>query len=97
MPKVIHSRIDRAAVRGLVVRALDRVATSCAGCIARPVCAGGCYHELHARHGDPFRPTTHYCALMREWIIFGIGAYADIMAENPGFFAAHAEQRRAAT
>ena len=89
--------IDRAAVEGFVARARDRVATFCESCLARPVCAGGCYHESQVRHGDPFRLTDHYCALMRAWVSFGIGVYADVMAKNPGFFATHAQPRRAAT
>ncbi len=89
--------IDAAAVRDFVARALFRAAAFCTGCIARPVCAGGCYHESYARHGDLFRPTDHYCELIREWVRFGIGVMADIKASNPGFLAINAQPRRAAT
>jgi uncharacterized protein len=87
--------IDAEAVTAFVARAQAR-AEGCAGCIARPVCAGGCYHESQSRHGDLFRPTDHYCTLMRDWIRFGIGVTADIMARNPAFFAANNQPRRAA-
>src|SRR5205823_4503774 len=38
--------------------------THCATCWARPLCAGGCYHEAHTRYGSTERPNLHYC----EWI-----------------------------
>lgn len=88
--------IDADATRAFVARAQSR-ASGCADCIARPVCAGGCYHESHSRHGDIDRPADHYCTLMRDWVRFGIGITADIMAKNPGFFTANTQPRRAAT
>ena len=30
--------------------------TDCQTCWARPICAGGCYHEAHTRYGDDERP-----------------------------------------
>jgi uncharacterized protein len=93
----IEQGLDPTAVQDFVAHALARAATFCAGCIARPVCAGGCYHESYARHGDLFRPTEHYCGLIRDWVRFGIGVMADITAGNPGFLAINAQPRRAAT
>ncbi|HYG90063.1 MAG TPA: quinohemoprotein amine dehydrogenase maturation protein [Azospirillum sp.] len=75
---------DRAALAAFLERAQDR-AEGCASCWVRHLCAGGCYHEAHARHGDLFHITDHYCDPMREWIAFGIGVYVDLMATNPGF------------
>ena len=87
IPKMGHVRhgIDHSATAGVIVKALDRAAESCGGCHARYLCTGGCYHESHVRHGDMFRPTDHYCDLMRDWIDLGITIYGEIMAENPSF------------
>lgn len=76
--------IDRGAVRAFVDKALER-SEACSACWVRHLCAGGCYHEAYARHGDLFHITDHYCGLMREWIDFGIGIYVELMAGNPGF------------
>lgn len=92
----LDAGIDAGATAAFVDRARARAA-GCADCIARPMCAGGCYHESHSRHGDLDRPADHYCTLMRDWIRFGIGVTADIMAKNPGFFTANTQPRRAAT
>lgn len=86
--------IDRAALGRFLDRSLSRASANCGGCWARHLCAGGCYHESYARHGDPLRITDHYCALIREWIEFGLGAYAEIMAGNPGFFGRTAQPRK---
>lgn len=79
-----HDRLD-----AFLSRAVARADGACRGCSARHLCAGGCYHEAYARHGDPFRPTDHYCTLIRRWIDKGIAVYAEVMAENPGFLARH--------
>jgi len=83
----VETGIDRAAVAAFVERALDRSEGFCGDCHARHLCAGGCYHESHARHGDLFRPTDHYCDLMREWVDLGIAIHARLMAGNPTFLA----------
>ena len=77
-------------------RAADRGGTHCATCRIRNLCAGGCYHESWVRYGDPHHRTYHYCNLLRRWVDFGIGVYAEINARNPKFFSAHIESRRAA-
>jgi len=87
--------VDNAARDRFIDRAQTRAETFCSGCHARHLCAGGCYHESYTRHGDPFRPTDHYCDLMREWVDFGIAIYAQIMAGNPEFLGRHSEPRRA--
>lgn len=83
----VDTGLDHAAVAAFVDRALDRTEGFCGDCHARHLCAGGCYHESYARHGDLFRPTDHYCDLMREWVDLGIAIYAGIMAGNPTFMA----------
>ncbi len=72
----------------------NRTGTDCETCWIRKLCAGGCYHESYARYADPAHPTYHYCDLMRDWIDFGIRAYADITVANPRFIERHVAPRR---
>ena len=37
--------------------------TDCQKCWARPLCAGGCYHEAHTRYGTTRGPNLHYWRL----------------------------------
>ncbi len=60
--------------------------TECATCFARPVCAGGCYHEAEVRYGDASHPNLHYCDWIRAWTDLGLRAYARIMDGHPEFF-----------
>jgi uncharacterized protein len=38
--------------------------------------------------------TYHYCELLRRWVDFGIGVYAEILSRNPTYFPKHIETRR---
>jgi uncharacterized protein len=93
----VETGIDRDGVARFVDRAIERSASFCQGCHARSLCAGGCYHESYTRHADPFRPTDHYCELMREWVSLGIAIYAEIMAKNPTFMAHRSGPRGSTT
>ncbi len=90
----VETGVDRAALAGFLERAADPDPRGCSTCRVRNLCAGGCYHESYARYGDPLHPTWHYCDLLRDWIDFGIGVYAEISAGNPRFFADHLQARR---
>ena len=59
----------------------------CDSCFARPLCAGGCYHEAHVRHADATKANMHACDWIRGWTDMGLSAYARIMSANPKFFA----------
>lgn len=72
----------------------ERTGKGCETCRIRNLCAGGCYHESYVHFSDPMMPTYHYCNLMRDWIDFGIGAYARILKQNPAFFQQHIAPRR---
>jgi uncharacterized protein len=87
--------IDGARLSAFVEKAIDRQGTHCETCRIRNLCAGGCYHESYARFGDPHHRTYHYCDLLRRWVDFGVGVYADIQRRNPSFFTRHLEQRSA--
>jgi len=88
--------ISKERLGAFLERAADRSGTHCESCHIRNVCAGGCYHESWVRYGDPHHRTYHYCNLLRRWVDFGIGVYAEISMRNPGFFSSHIEPRRAA-
>lgn len=90
----VDAGIDAARLHDFLGKASDRDGTWCATCRIRNLCAGGCYHESYSRHGDPLHRTYHYCNLLRRWVDFGIGVYAEIHARNPGFFRKHIEPRR---
>jgi uncharacterized protein len=86
--------IAKQALGSFLSTAMDRSGYGCAICRIRSLCAGGCYHESYARYGDPFKPVYHYCELMRDWVDFGIAAYARLQTENPAFFERHIAPRR---
>ena len=87
--------IDREPLAEFIAQRAERAGKGCETCRIRNLCAGGCYHESYAHFGDPQSPTYHYCDLMRDWVDFGIGLYAELTAEAPQFFDTHIAPRRA--
>ena len=61
--------------------------TDCTKCFARPLCAGGCYHEAHVRYGDATKANLHYCEWIRGFVDLGLRTYARIQSQNPAYFA----------
>lgn len=59
--------------------------TDCSRCWARPLCAGGCYHEAHVRHGDTGKANLHYCDWIRSWTDTCLKVYGEIAVRNPAF------------
>ena len=59
--------------------------TDCQTCWARPICAGGCYHEAHTRYGTTTGPNLHYCEWIRGWTHTCLEIYGEIAVKNPGF------------
>lgn len=59
--------------------------TDCSRCWARPVCAGGCYHEAYTRYGDTRRPNLHYCEWIRGWIHTCLEIYGELALKRPEF------------
>jgi uncharacterized protein len=59
--------------------------TDCRTCWARPICAGGCYHEANTRHGSTAHPNLHYCEWIRGWTHTCLEIYGELAARNPAF------------
>jgi len=59
--------------------------TDCRQCWARPLCAGGCYHEAHTRYGDTRRPNLHYCEWIRGWTDTCLQIYGELAVRNPDY------------
>jgi len=57
----------------------------CHSCWARPVCAGGCYHEAFIHYGDTSAATLHYCDWIRGWNDLCLKIYGEISVHNPEF------------
>ena len=57
----------------------------CATCWARPVCAGGCYHEAFIQTGSTSAANLHYCDWIRGWNDVCLQIYGEIAMRNPDF------------
>jgi uncharacterized protein len=57
----------------------------CHTCWARPVCAGGCYHEAFIQTGNTAAANLHYCDWIRGWNDVCLQIYGEIAVRNPGF------------
>jgi uncharacterized protein len=57
----------------------------CHACWARPVCAGGCYHEAFIHYGDTSAANLHYCDWIRGWNDLCLRIYGEISVRNPAF------------
>lgn len=81
----VQTGIDRAVqLKFLDRHHIDRK-TDCHSCWARPLCAGGCYHEAHTRYGDTGRPNLHYCEWIRGWTDTCLQIYGELAVRNPRF------------
>jgi uncharacterized protein len=61
--------------------------TDCSRCWARPICAGGCYHEAHTRYGTTERANLHYCDWIRSWTDLCLRIYGELAERNPAWLA----------
>jgi uncharacterized protein len=57
----------------------------CHTCWARPVCAGGCYHEAFIHTGSTSAANLHYCDWIRGWNDVCLQIYGEIATRNPDF------------
>jgi uncharacterized protein len=81
----VRDGIDREAQRAFLDRHHVDHKTDCQTCWARPLCAGGCYHEAHTREGSTARPNLHYCEWIRGWTDTCLRIYGEIAERNPAF------------
>jgi uncharacterized protein len=81
----VRDGIDRDVQRAFLDAHHVANKTDCQTCWARPLCAGGCYHEAHTRHGRTEEPNLHYCEWIRGWTDTCLRIYGEIAQGNPGF------------
>jgi uncharacterized protein len=91
----VSSGIDTAKQQEFLTKGHIHAKYDCHTCWARPVCAGGCYHEAFVRYGDTGHANLHYCDWIRGWTDLCLRIYGEIATHNPGFLN-HFEQRKAA-
>ena len=75
---------DTAQTAFLDAHHIDRK-TDCRTCWARPLCAGGCYHEAYTRYGTTQAPNLHYCEWIRGWTETCLEIYGEIAERNPAY------------
>jgi uncharacterized protein len=63
----------------------------CHTCWARPVCAGGCYHEAFINQGSTSAANLHHCDWIRGWNDVCLKVYGEIAIRNPEFLNRFAE------
>jgi uncharacterized protein len=83
----VRDGIDREAQISFLQRHHVADKTDCQTCWARPLCAGGCYHEAHVRYGTTARPNLHYCEWIRGWTDTCLQIYGELSERNPDFLA----------
>ena len=81
----VRDGIDRDVQRSFLESHHVANKTDCEACWARPLCAGGCYHEAHTRYGTTERPNLHYCDWIRGWTDTCLTIYGEIAHANPAF------------
>jgi uncharacterized protein len=81
----VRDGIDREAQARFLEESHIAEKTDCSRCWARPVCAGGCYHEAYTRYGDARRPNLHYCEWIRGWIHTCLEIYGELAVKKPEF------------
>jgi uncharacterized protein len=82
----VHGGVSWDAQRAFLETHHVNEKTDCRTCWARPICAGGCYHEAHTRYGTTAQPNLHYCEWIRGWTHTCLEIYGEIAVHNPAFF-----------
>jgi uncharacterized protein len=83
----VSDGIDRAKQQDYLERHHIASKTDCATCWARPLCAGGCYHEAHTRYGSTAQPNLHYCEWIRAWTNTCLEVYGTLAERQPAYLA----------
>jgi uncharacterized protein len=79
--------VDRAKQEDFLTKHHIANKTDCSTCWARPLCAGGCYHEAHTRYGSSERPNLHYCEWIRRWTDTCLQVYGTLAERRPDYLA----------
>jgi uncharacterized protein len=77
--------VDRSKQDDFLTRHHIANKTDCSTCWARPLCAGGCYHEAHTRYGSTERPNLHYCEWIRRWTDTCLRVYGTLAERRPEY------------
>jgi uncharacterized protein len=85
MGNVKQGGIDRKARREFLTTHHIGARYDCHTCWARPVCAGGCYHEAFIHQGSTSAANLHYCDWIRGWNDVCLRVYGEIATRNPEF------------
>jgi uncharacterized protein len=85
MGHVNHGGIDQAARKTFLETHHLGARYDCHTCWARPVCAGGCYHEAFIHYGNTSAANLHYCDWIRGWNDLCLRIYGEISVRNPAF------------
>jgi uncharacterized protein len=81
----VRDGIDRLVQIGFLEKHHIDDKTDCRQCWARPLCAGGCYHEAHTRYGETAHPNLHYCEWIRGWTDTCLRIYGELAVRNPRY------------
>ena len=81
----VRDGVDRAQRRDFLERHQVAHKTDCSVCWARPLCAGGCYHEAQVRYGDTTAANLHYCDWIRAWTETCLQVYGTLAERHPAF------------
>ena len=83
----VFDGVDRSQQEEFLSRHHIDLKTDCSKCWARPLCAGGCYHEAHTRYGSTEQPNLHYCEWIRAWTNTCLEVYGSLAERHPEFLA----------
>jgi uncharacterized protein len=81
----VRSGVDRGAQAAFLESHHIADKPDCLACWARPLCAGGCYHEAQTRYGTTNHANLHYCDWIRGWTDTCLRVYGEIAERNPAF------------
>jgi len=81
----VFDGVDRSNQEEFLAKHHIDLKTDCSRCWARPLCAGGCYHEAHTRYGSTERPNLHYCEWIRAWTPTCLEVYGSLAEAQPAF------------
>jgi uncharacterized protein len=85
MGNVMEDGVDHGARRDFLNTHHIGARYDCHTCWARPVCAGGCYHEAFIHSGNTSAANLHYCDWIRGWNDVCLQVYGEIATRRPEF------------